>query len=570
MRETANWFGGLKGFLAAPVFEGDEDKTRIARSLNPLLLGLFGLVLIAAVATIFVFAAKLASGIGVAFLFLVVLVAKLLLERGLVRGASWVFLISVWLVSNAIVVLGADANPLIAANVSLTVIAGLVLGGGFALLVVITTSFLYLGVVIGTNLGLTLPVIFPGTAVSDWLMLTMSLGMALIPLNLALRSLGISLSRARRSNVALEAQQEQLEILIAERTEELNRRTGYLGAATGIAAAVAAVEQDPQEFLTQVVTVISEQFGFYHTGLFLLDTTGAWAELQAASSVGGRRMVEREHRLRVGTEGIVGTVVATGEARIAQDVGEDAVYFENPDLPETRSEVALPLRIHDEIIGALDVQSTEAQAFSDEDVIVLQAITDQVAVAINNVRLLRQVEESLAVERRLYAERSQESWRDLMRQQMQLSIVSGEEATRPFEAWEWQMKRAAETGQVVVEDGEQGATSVALPLKVREQVIGVIDGRKPEGAVWTRAEIALLETLAEQLSVALESGRLYHETQRRAVRERLTREIADQIRGATTVDEAVQRALQQLGEALEAEMLVRLEVDGDASEGRQA
>ncbi|MFP4345443.1 MAG: GAF domain-containing protein [Anaerolineales bacterium] len=569
MREHTSWWNRVRDFLSAPVFAQDEDKTRTARSLNPLLLGLFILVLLGAVATVFVFAAKLASGIGVLVLFLVVVLAKLLLERGRVREASWIFLVSTWLVSNAIVILGADPNPLIAANVSLTVIAGLVLGVDVALLVVVVSSALYLGVLSGASLGLTLPVVFPGTAVSDWLMLTMTLGMALIPLNLALRSLQESLSRARRSNLALEAQQKQLATLVAERTEDLNRRTGYLGAASAIAAVVVAVERDPQELLARVVHIISEQFGFYHAGIFMLDETRSWAELQAASSVGGQRMVRRGHRLRVGAEGIVGTVVATGEPRVAQDVGQDAVYFDNPDLPETRSEVALPLRVQDEALGALDVQSTDPQAFTEEDVAILQTIADQVAVAINNVRLLRQVEESVDFERNLYTERSQEAWRDLLQQELQISLASHEQSTLPFDGWEAQMKQAAETGQMVVGEAE-GAPSVALPLKVRDQVIGVIDGRKPSGGVWTPSEITLLETVAEQLSVALESGRLYQETQRRAARERLTREITDQIRGALTVDEAVQRTLRQLGEALGAEMLARLEVDDSAAEGRLA
>ncbi len=539
----------IKGFIAAPIFEQDEEKTRAAYSLNPLLLGLFVLVLLGALATVFVFAAKVASAIGVLVLFLMVLVVKVLLQRGLVRQASFVFLINLWIVSNTIVVLSPDRNPIVAANVSLMVIAGLVLGTGAALVVAIVSSMLYLVLAIVVGMGVTLPAVFPGTDTSAWLMLTMSLVMALVPLNLVLRSLRASLSLAQQSNLALEAQQQQLETLVAERTGELTRRTSYLGATTAIAGAMAAVQMDAQSLLARVVHIISEQFGFYHTGIFLVDETETWAVLQAASSEGGQRMMERGHQLRVGLQGIVGAVVARGEVRIAQDVGRDTVYFDNPDLPGTRSEIALPLRVRNKTIGVLDVQSTESEAFTAEDITILQAIADQVAVAISNTNLLQQVEERVADVRRLYAERSREAWQELLQTQSQLSLVSDARGISKFDIWEPQMRAAAQTGEVINMEGLD-SNSVALPLKVRDQVIGVIDGRKPAGVAWNPLEIALLETLAEQLSVALESGRLYQETQRRAVREQIVSEITGRMRATLNIETVLQTAAQEISEAL--------------------
>jgi GAF domain-containing protein len=111
------------------------------------------------------------------------------------------------------------------------------------------------------------------------------------------------------------------------------------------------------------------------------------------------------------------------------------------------------------------------------------------------------------------------------------------------------MERALHTGKAA--SGENGASSLAMPVKVRGQVIGAVSGRKPQdGGDWTPEEVALFESLTEQLSVALESARLYQDTQRRAERERLTRQITDEMRRATTPEEIVQTAVDALFDAL--------------------
>src|SRR5690606_34214496 len=131
-------------------------------------------------------------------------------------------------------------------------------------------------------------------------------------------------------------------------------------------------------------SVISEKYGFYHVGVFLLDENRTYAILTAANSAGGQKMLARQHRLKVGEQGIVGSVTGSGEPRIALDVGADAVFFNNPDLPESHSEMALPLRSGGQVIGALDVQSTETGAFTHVDVQTLGLLAEQVSLAIEN------------------------------------------------------------------------------------------------------------------------------------------------------------------------------------------
>ncbi len=549
----------IKQFMAAPVFSHDEDKTRSAALLNPLLIGLFVVDVIAALATVFVFAQKLGSGVAVLAVLAICVTAKVLMQRGRVRLAGLLFVVGVWLPVCAIFVLSDQRSMSVVAMVSTTVIAGLILGRQAAVIVAALSSLAPLAATVAAMLGSPLPNIFPSPQLAGWVMLTIGLTMVVLPLNMALRSLGDALLRAQAYAAELEEQRKNLESLVAERTAELTRRTGYLGATTAIAAQMAAAQEDIQNLLDRVVDVIGRQFGFYHVGLFLLDDAHEWALLQATSSEGGRRMLERKHRLRVaaigggtGTrpEGIVGDVAGRGQSRVVQDVGVDRVFFNNPDLPGTRSEAALPLSVRGQVIGVLDVQSLEPQAFSDEDVQVLQALADQVAVAINNAELFHQAQASVEGERRALGERARQAWQELLQARPDLAFVSDEQGIAYFNSWEPPMKQAVLSGQTVLGQDDGAARVLAIPIKVRDQVVGVVDGRKPDGAAWTVEEMSLLQALTDQLSTALEGAQLYDATQRRAAREQLTRQITDRMRATLAWDELMQVAVNEMANVL--------------------
>lgn len=177
--------------------------------------------------------------------------------------------------------------------------------------------------------------------------------------------------------------------------EESYRRQVRLRAAATVSRD-ATILLPPEELLQRAARLISEQFGFYHVGLFLVDEAHEYAVLRAANSEGGRRLMAQNHRLRIGAQGMVGYVSKTGQPRIALDVDTDTVHFVNPELPYTRSEMTLPLRHGGEIIGALDVQSTESNAFTEDDFTTLQLMADQLANALINARLYRDLEQRLA------------------------------------------------------------------------------------------------------------------------------------------------------------------------------
>jgi GAF domain-containing protein len=146
------------------------------------------------------------------------------------------------------------------------------------------------------------------------------------------------------------------------------------------------------ELLPQVVELIRAEFDYYYVGIFLTDENREWAVLQAGTGEAGRQMVERGHQLRIGNESMIGWCTANRQARIALDVGQEAVRFVNPLLPDTRSEMALPLLSRGRVIGAMTIQSAQPAAFSEEDITILQTMADQLANAIENARLFEERE----------------------------------------------------------------------------------------------------------------------------------------------------------------------------------
>lgn len=348
-----------------------------------------------------------------------------------------------------------------------------------------------------------------------------------------------------RSNV------QELEHRVADRTASLERRAVQLQTAAEVGR-FAATLRDLDELLSEVTNLISNRFGYYHVGIFLLDDAGQYALLRAANSPGGKNMLARQHRLKIGAEGIVGFVTEQRVPRIALDVGADAVFFDNPDLPDTRSEMALPLQAGDRLLGALDVQSIEAAAFADDDIAVLQVLADQVAVAIENAYLFQENQEALEAAQRAYGELSREAWQEFLRARKELGFTSTPnlELSNTQTDWSPAMLQASQTGQLVQAD----ANTVAIPIALRDEVLGVVKLVKPvEAGRWSDDEIELVDTLVDQLELALESARLYSDTQRQAERERMTAEMADKIHRSLNIDALMQTLIDELGSVLGAD-----------------
>ena len=351
----------------------------------------------------------------------------------------------------------------------------------------------------------------------------------------------------------LSSQATELEEMVAERTRGLKAAADVSRAATSIL--------DVEELIQQSVELIRKRFDLYYVGLFLVGEAGKWAVLEAGTGEAGRAMLGRGHRLEVGGTSMIGWSVAHGEARIAQVAKEDAVRLATPELPETRSEAALPLRSRGQVVGALTVQSTRPGAFDEATIAVLQTMADQLAVALDNARLFAEAQEALAAERRAYGQLSGEAWQKLLRgrtewgyRYVNQEVVPIEETPQP------EIMKAAEKNERVQTEGDGAVLDV--PIKVRDQAIGTLRFRKDgTDQKWTIEEKKLLDALSEELGRTLESARLYEDTQRRAARERLTGEITSRIRESLDVEAVLQVAAREMRAALnleEAEVRIML------------
>jgi PAS domain S-box-containing protein len=523
----------------------------------------------------------------------------------------------------------------------------------------------------------------------------------------------------------------------------LERRALQLQTATEVSRAASSI-LDPDELIRQVVDLIHERFGLYYVGLFLVDESGDWAVLRAGTGKAGRQMIAQGHKLEVKRTSMIGTCVINKQARIALDVGEAAARFDNPLLPKTRSEVALPLISRDEAIGALTFQSAQEAAFSDEDVAVLQTMADQLANAIQNTRLFdraqvqanemsilnelaRTLSTRLTVQEVLdevyqqasrlldatnfyialydldthqvtfpydtteeegdkfptlsadqgitgyiirhrtsmlikegVPERLAEmgismigepalSWlgvpmmlgdqvlgvmgvqsfttpraydehdRDLLTalatqvataltnarlfEQTQAALAEVEATQRRYLERAWgeyaqtqrvsgyeqaeaelvplgdallpEVRQAMQEQRTSILEEDDGAAVLVVPIMLRGQSLGAVGFRvKGEDRSWGADDIALAEGVVEQFALAAENIRLLDETQRRAARERLTRDITDKMRRAASISDIVQTAVDELFGALKtSRAFVRLGVtsqdDGSDKEESQ-
>lgn len=352
-----------------------------------------------------------------------------------------------------------------------------------------------------------------------------------------------------------------LELRVSERTTDLedSRQQSEIRAnklqAIGEISRIIASEQRLEILFPLITRLVSERFNYYHAGIFLINETKQFAVLQAANSKGGKNMLARGHRLEVGGSGIVGYVAKYGLPRISLDVGQDAVYFNNPDLPTTRSEMALPLKIRDEIVGVLDVQSEQSGAFTENDTNTLNILADQIAIALENARLFTQTQQALDEAQALYQKNVQEGWLTFSREEDLIgyhqSMIGGKKLTAPVESDE--ITQAMNRGTLLMfnADGVTRESSIVVPIKLRGQVIGAMNIKAPnKDRQWTSDEVDLVEAISERLSLALENARLIQESQRQVIKEQTISEVTGKIGASINMKNVLQTAVEELGRAM--------------------
>jgi GAF domain-containing protein len=273
--------------------------------------------------------------------------------------------------------------------------------------------------------------------------------------------------------------------------------------------------------------------------------------LSAANSEGGQKMLERNHKLRVGQVGIVGYVAGTGKPRIALDTGADAIFFNNPDLPETRSEMALPLiQIGGQIVGVLDIQSIEPNAFNREDIEILITLADQVSVAIANARLYEETQKTLIEAEMLYRRDLKTGWNEFTRSQ-QIAGVRRIGLNTDLYSKSIELPGAAmviRTGNTYFKNDNN--SQMTIPVKLRGEIVGILNVKTDEQRKWTDDEMDVINAIVERAALSIESARLLQEAQKRADKERVIGEISAKIGSSSNLESILQTAIQELGNTL--------------------
>ncbi len=477
----------------------------------------------------------------------------------------------------AITIIAINANTLhdisIIAYPLIIIIANLLQGRRslFITTPLVVGAFILLGVMDIT--GLSRSPMASKTGVDDILVGAVLLSSGAGILNLLVERLRVAIARAegneqaqKEANIELKLLQESLEQRVSARTAELefanqhNEKRAKQFEAVAQLARTTTTNQNLETLLPNLVELISKQFGFYHAGIFLIDEKREFAELRAANSDGGKRLLARKHKLGIGQSGIVGYVSGTGRPRIALDVGADAAFFNNPDLPNTHSEMALPLKIGEQLIGVLDIQSIASNAFQEEDIDVLSTLADQVSIAIQNARSYETLQELLSQAQKTSTSFIRESWKVLQTQEENIGYQITENKLEPLSKLitSAQIKTAMANKATVKESGENA--TLAIPIRLRDQVIGVMDIRVSDEHEWDPDEIDVAEAVAERLSLALEASLLLKSTQRQAEIERITTDISTKIGASTQFDSILRTAAEELSRVLGgSEVLVQIQ-----------
>jgi len=566
----------FRKFFAPPVFPEDEDKTRSAAILN--IIGWSTMFIVVILLIIRIVQGRDINLVEVNFVLILILIAIALMlflsRQGYIQTAALLLVTTVWMGLSYLTWIADGIRDVAFFGYSIPILmAGLLLGWQGAL------SFTILSIFSGWALAYaeTYQFFFPtlDEPLNFARDMTGVLALVGVIIYLTITSLQNALNKSRLaaqelslSNQELKGLRVDLEKRVEERTFELKKRAAQLEAVSSVARTIASV-QEIDTLLPAITRLVSQQFGFYHVGIFLLDQQRKNAVLSAANSQGGLRMLDQQHRLPLDSHSIVGYSALQGEPRIALDVGTDSVYFNNPDLPDTRSEMAIPLRVAGNVIGALDVQSTETNAFSQEDINVLTTLADQIAIAIENSRLFGEARKALDESQVMFNKYTQQEWSNFARQVKPNGFIFDGKQVLPLDnnLRREPAKPTIQTGSLSL---EKPSATIVIPIKFRGQTIGMLDIRSKNGQrFWKQDEIAMLEAAAERAALALDNARLVENAQRRAARERAIGDISTRIGALSNLESILQTAVEELGRKIGGATEVTLEIGSDDGENNR-
>jgi len=533
----------FKRLIAPPIFEGDDEKTRAAELLNIVHNTLIFVIALALIGLTLGRSSAPAIYVIVAAFLVLLVVLKIPANQGSVKQVSIVLVILLTAVLTLALAIGGSIRaPAVVLYTLASVMSGLLISRRAIYWSVTANAIIFFILswaeatgrlpVPDFTVNLQQPIIFTGASV-----------LTAVLLNLALKRQQEALEQVRRGEEQLASINTELEQRVKERTSQLlianqqsEKRASQLQVVADVARSVATI-QETNQLLSTITRLVSERFGFYHVGIFLLDANQQYANLRAANSEGGKKMLARSHRLKIGEQGIVGFVTARGQARVALDVGDEAVFFNNPDLPDTHSEVALPLKFGQQIIGALDIQSKDANAFSQDDVNIFSVLADQVSVAIQNTRSLEQAQRAVNEAEIASSQLVGQAWK-------------GYAERTQIRGYHYDGIKPEPVNNLAKPSEDKDA--LLSPVRLRGQTIGRLKLKASDANhKWTEDERAIIAATAERVALAMESARLLDEAQKRATRESFLSEIAAKLGTSFQLDSILRDTVEELGQTLQ-------------------
>lgn len=366
------------------------------------------------------------------------------------------------------------------------------------------------------------------------------------------------------------AMRDQVRTLLQEQENRIDARARDFSATQEISR-VAATQRDLQRLMDSVVQLIVDRFpNIYHAQVFLLNDERSYAVLRASTGEPGQRLLERGHRLAVGSVSVIGQVTEQGRIIVARDTAASPVHRRNEFLPDTRAELAIPLRLGttgggELVIGALDVQSKLSNTFTEDQINVLQTMADLVAVAIENARLYEESVDRAAQIEETNRQATLRAWQEFMRDQRttaltrEAGVVGGGHGDLSA-----LRQMAVREGRLVTgRPTDRNTIPVAVPIQLRGQTVGSVEWELPMLG-FSEEKLELARELASRLAYSLDNARLFQESQRATERERLVNSIAAKLTAQTSIDAILQTAVREVGQALGApQVSIRL---GAASE----
>jgi GAF domain-containing protein len=309
--------------------------------------------------------------------------------------------------------------------------------------------------------------------------------------------------------------------------------------------------------LQEAVDQIQQNFGYYHAHIYLLDQAADRLVVAAGTGPAGAELKMGGHSIDLQASSLVARAARTREIVSVEDVQQSPDWLPNPLLPDTRSEMAVPVMVEGRVMGVLDVQQNSVAGLDHADATLLRLVANQIAASIRNARLFNEVETALAQAREAQERYLRQSWAKTKATANTRQYLYSQPTAPPLDEERQQImvkaqrKAAGQNQLVVAEAGDVGGAAVVAPVIHQNTAIGTVQLHSANrDRAWSDDDLAMLEAITDQFAQSAENLRLFEETRQRADYERLVGEITQKVRQAPNLEALSRTATEAISKAL--------------------